>query len=72
MCLAAIYWARVRNVYFGATRKDAARIDFDDDFIYREVARPVGKRRLKMKQMLRREVLVVFDEWQRKEDKVPY
>src|SRR5262245_49652370 len=43
MCLSAIYWARIRNVYYGATRQDAARIDFDDDFIYREVARPVGR-----------------------------
>ena len=72
MCLAAIYWSRVRNVFFGASRKDAARIGFDDDFIYREVARPVGRRRLKMKRMLRDEALVAFDEWRRKEDKVPY
>ena len=56
MCLAAIYWARLGNVFYANTRKDAARIDFDDDFIYREVARPIGKRKLKMKQLLREEV----------------
>ncbi len=72
MCLAAIYWSHLRNVSFAATRKDAARIDFDDDFIYREVARPVGQRRIKMKSMLRREALVAFEEWRRKEDRVPY
>jgi tRNA(Arg) A34 adenosine deaminase TadA len=72
MCLAAIYWARVRKVFFGATRKDAAAIDFDDEFIYREVARPVGRRQLTMKQVLRSEALVAFDEWRHKEDKVPY
>src|SRR5215475_14700006 len=32
MCLSAIYWARLRHVYFGNTRKDAAKIEFDDDF----------------------------------------
>src|SRR5215467_496424 len=42
MCLAAIYWARLRRVYFANTRKDAARIQFDDDFIYTEVSRPIA------------------------------
>ena len=72
MCLGAIYWAHVRKVYFGATHKDAARIDFDDEFIYREIVRPVSRRRLKMKQMLRSEALAAFEEWRCKEDKVPY
>src|SRR5580700_8658855 len=26
MCLAAIYWARIKAVYYGTTRKDAATI----------------------------------------------
>ena len=33
MCLYAIYWARLDRVYFASTRKDAAGIGFDDDFI---------------------------------------
>ncbi len=72
MCLSAIYWAHLRNVYYGATRKDAARIDFDDDFIYREIARPIARRRIKMKPLLRAEALVAFDEWRSKQDKIPY
>lgn len=72
MCLSAIYWAHVRRVYYGATRHDAAAIDFDDDFIYREIARPVGRRRVPMKQLMRAEALEAFDEWKRKGDKVPY
>ena len=72
MCLAAIYWARLRRVFYANTRKDAARIQFDDDLIYREVALPAGRRRLAMKQVLRREALKAFAEWSRKPDKVPY
>jgi guanine deaminase len=72
MCLSAIYWARLGNVFYGNTRQDAARIDFDDDFIYREVALPIGKRTLKMKQLLHDEALAAFAEWQRKTDKVLY
>ena len=72
MCLAAIYWARCRRVYYGNTRRDAARIDFDDDFIYREVARPIARRKLPMKQVLRSEALAAFAEWRAKADKIAY
>jgi tRNA(Arg) A34 adenosine deaminase TadA len=72
MCLAAIYWARFKRVYYGNTRKDAARIDFDDDLIYREVATPVAKRKIPMRQMLRTEALTAFKEWVGKTDKIRY
>ncbi|MGA9779236.1 MAG: nucleoside deaminase [Verrucomicrobiia bacterium] len=72
MCLGAIYWARLRNIYYANTRKDAADIEFDDDFLYREVARPVSRRKIPMKQLLRREALKVFAEWKEKRDKTPY
>ena len=72
MCLSAIYWARIRKVFYANTRKDAAKIAFDDDFIYREVALPIRKRQLVMKQLLRDEAQKAFTEWQRKTDKIPY
>jgi tRNA(Arg) A34 adenosine deaminase TadA len=72
MCLAAIYWARIRKVFYGNTRKDAAAIAFDDDEIYREISLPVGRRKLRMKQLLRTEALEAFTEWARKPDKVAY
>jgi len=72
MCLSAIYWARFRSVFYGNTRKDAARIAFDDDFIYREVALPMRRRKIRMKQLLRKEALKAFVEWQHKADKIPY
>ena len=72
MCLAAIYWARLKKVYFANTRRDAAKIDFDDDLIYREVAAPIIQRRIPMKQLLRSAAVKVFAEWQAKPDKVRY
>ena len=72
MCLSAIYWARFRKVYYANTRKDAARIQFDDDFLYREVALPISRRKLPMKQLLRQDALKVFAEWAAKTDKIPY
>jgi guanine deaminase len=72
MCLAAIYWARIRRIYYGNTRRDAAKIDFDDQLIYHEVALPIGKRLMPMKQVLRREALAAFRAWDQKEDKTRY
>jgi guanine deaminase len=72
MCLSAMYWARLRCVYYGNTRKDAAAIDFDDDFIYREIPLSIGKRKLPMRQLMRKEALVAFREWKEKADKICY
>ncbi|HWF19058.1 MAG TPA: nucleoside deaminase [Verrucomicrobiae bacterium] len=72
MCLSAIYWARLKKIYYANTRKDAAGIDFDDDFIYTEVSRPISERKLVMKQLMRKEALAAFEEWKRKTDKVRY
>jgi guanine deaminase len=72
MCLSAIYWARLRRVFYGNTRRDAAKIAFDDDRIYHEIGLPIRRRRVPMRQWLRAEALVAFREWERKADKIPY
>jgi len=72
MCLSAIYWARLNAVYYGNTRKDAQQIEFDDDLIYEEVATPISRRKIPMKQLLRREALSAFREWGNKPDKIRY
>jgi guanine deaminase len=72
MCLAAIYWARPNKVFFGNTKKDAADIEFDDQFIYDEIERAFPERKIPMKQLLREEALKAFEEWYRKADKRRY
>lgn len=34
MCLGAIIWSNIKQVYYGNTAKDAAAIGFRDDYIY--------------------------------------
>jgi guanine deaminase len=72
MCLGAIYWARIKRVFFASTRSDAAEAGFDDDLIYRELALPFERRALEMRQLMRDEALAVFAEWEAKPDKVRY
>ena len=35
MCLSAIIWSNIKQVYYGNTKDDAADIGFRDDFIYK-------------------------------------
>ena len=72
MCLGAIYWARPKAIYYANTKQDAAAINFDDQFIYEEIARPIGDRKLFTKQMLRNEAIEGFKIWSSKSDKVEY
>lgn len=72
MCLGAIYWARPKAVYFGCTKEDAARIDFDDHFIYAEINTPREERKIPMFQVSRPEALRVFEAWKNKTDKISY
>ena len=51
MCLGAIYWARLKKVYFACDRQDAARAGFDDHFIYEEILLPPEKRYIPMLQI---------------------
>ena len=72
MCLGAIYWARLKKVYYANTKADAKAIGFDDSFIYDELALPQDKRKLPAETMLRNEAIKAFEAWQGKEDKTEY
>ena len=72
MCLGAIYWARPDKLFYANSKEDAARIQFDDQFIYEEIARPVEERKLFTKQILREEALEAFKKWEQSPLKITY
>ena len=72
MCLGAIYWAHIDKIYYGANQYDAARIDFDDSFIYRELELTPDKRNKPVENILHDEALAPFNAWREKEDKIRY
>ena len=72
MCLGAIYWARPDKIYYASTKEDAAHVLFDDNFIYQELGRPIGERKLFTKQMLREEALEAFTRWKESASKKAY
>jgi guanine deaminase len=72
MCLSAIYWARIDKIFYANTKKDAAAIQFDDDFIYREISKSLNERAIPTHQLLADQAIQVFKEWENKTDKIKY
>ena len=72
MCLGAIYWARPSRIFYANTKDDAAEINFDDQFIYKEIKLPIENRKLPSTQILRDEAQIAFEEWSESRDKKEY
>ncbi|RYY55715.1 MAG: nucleoside deaminase [Chitinophagaceae bacterium] len=72
MCLGAIYWARPAKVYFANTRKEAAAIQFDDDFIYGEITAMIHERKIPFEHTPSGKARKVFSDWVLLRDKKGY
>ena len=72
MCLGAIYWAHLDKICYGNNKTDAARIGFDDSFIYDELALERKDRKKVMEELLPDEAIAAFRAWEEKADKVEY
>jgi guanine deaminase len=72
MCLGAIYWARLRHVYYASTRQEAAGIGFDDELIYREIGIDPAARSIPATRFAPAGTEKPFALWAAKPDKIPY
>ncbi|MFJ5105743.1 MULTISPECIES: nucleoside deaminase [unclassified Glutamicibacter] len=72
MCLGAIYWSRFEHVYYANTREEAAKIGFDDDFIYKELELPMSERKIPFTKVEDSGALRAFELWEAKSDKQEY
>lgn len=72
MCLGAIYWARIKTIYFANTREDAASAGFDDSMIYDEINADLRNRKIPMINIVDEEAKKVFEIWSDKKNKIIY
>jgi len=72
MCLGAIYWARPKAVYYACTKEDAARIGFDDHFIYEQIALPKAGRSIPFVQIFPENGLQPFLAWEQSKSRIEY
>lgn len=64
MCLSAIIWANIKEVYFGCTKEDAAEIGFRDEAIY-DFIKGKNNNLINLKQMDREECIKTFNEYKK-------
>lgn len=72
MCLGAIYWARPQRVIYANTKEEAAAIEFDDDFIYKEINTKLIERKIPFIHIPHPEAKKVFDSWKNMPGKLSY
>ncbi len=70
MCLGAIFWARIKTVYYGATEDDAAFGGFDDKAFYTMLEDK--EHSLNMQQIDHKENAALFTLWNKKSNKTMY
>lgn len=64
MCLSAIIWANIKEVYYACTKEDAGEIGFKDDAIY-DFIRGKNKELLNLKQIDRDECIKTFETYKK-------
>src|SRR5688572_24917463 len=72
MCMGAIYWARPNRVIYANTKMDAAAVNFDDHFIYDEIAKNPLDRQIEFIHMPHEQALDVFLEWKNFDERQEY
>lgn len=74
MCLSAIYWSNIKQVYYGNTRTDAEWAGFGDQFILDALQEPIQKQPITFERIMPGEAIKAFEQWraggQMLEDKV--
>lgn len=72
MCLSAIIWANIKEVYYACTKDDAKDIGFRDDMIYDFIKQKIENKDsvLKLNKMGRDEAVKVFKEYKKNNKKI--
>ena len=67
MCLSAIYWAKLKVIYFANSNETASKIGFDDSFIFDEIKLQPEERKILMIKKDHSKAIEILKEWQSKE-----
>jgi tRNA(Arg) A34 adenosine deaminase TadA len=72
MCLGAVYWAGIPEIYYGNSREDAGKYGFDDSHIYQQIGMALDNRQVRFTRILGKEAIEAFNYWDQKGDKIQY
>ncbi len=71
MCLSAIIWANIKEVYYANTKEEADNIGFRDDMIY-EYIKGNNKETINLHHTKNKEALEIFKKFKEMEEKNIY
>ncbi|MXM62556.1 nucleoside deaminase [Streptomyces sp. HUCO-GS316] len=72
MCMSAIYWSRIDEVYYSCDLHATREIGFDDAFQYEDFQRPLDQRRIHVEQIHPELGAQAYEAWSGKPDRHPY
>lgn len=72
MCLSAIYWADIRDLWYSAGRIEAEKAGFMDRKLYDEINLPATSREITTSQIGMEEMESLLKEWDSMEGKILY
>ncbi len=64
MCMAAVYWTKVRTAYYSIAGEEGARFGFSDVFIQDDLAKPAQSRLVKSVRLEDGEALKALKAWE--------
>lgn len=67
MCLSAIYWAKIKIIYFANSNEQATQIGFSDNFIFNEIKLQPKKRKIPMLKKENTDAIKILEEWKSKD-----
>ncbi len=72
MCLGAIYWARIKSIYYGFDIEDAAGVGFDDVHFHEELSKTPDQRNVPSRQICKSAALKLLEAYERNPSKELY
>jgi tRNA(Arg) A34 adenosine deaminase TadA len=63
MCFSAIYWAKIKTVYYACNNEDATKIGFDDSFIFEQMQKDKSDQLIPLHHCEHIEDFAILTEW---------
>ena len=72
MCFGAIKWVKISKLVFGVYNKDTKSLGFSEPCLNKEDFKKYGKNIIIKKGILKKEIMKIFEQWQKLKDRLVY
>jgi len=72
MCLGAVYWSGIKEVFYASNRTDAEKAGFGDKLFYEEILKKPSARKIRFSKIIGVDGKEAFRVWKNYEKKIQY